>query len=259
MLTRDINHLGLWCCAMSWILRHEMTIVSAVQFLVTWSIKMQCEHYVNFCGIFRYCKNSPLSLHNRKLSQVITAHFVYHCTVCPELHIFERCAIPLRTDRQSSRCVNGYIKAIEQRTVIHGDRYTYRWSRQHSVTRYKFKKKNKQTSTARKLRRRCPLWMRNVYTGIEIHHSSTHPGDRCPWARISYKEPVHVYSNRLSESPTIRKHSYCYVIYISRLTLRNFTTYRNIAEMFKSLTRMQQHYTQTSDRQTDDIRTRLMP
>ena len=78
-----------------------------------------------------------------------------------------------------------------------------------------------------------------------------HPGDRCPWARISYKEPVHVYSNRLSESPTIRKHSYCYVIYISRLTLRNFTTYRNIAEMFKSLTRMQQHYTQTSDRHAD--------
>ena len=150
MLTRDINHLGLWCCAMSWILRHEMTIVSAVQFLVTWSIKMQCEHYVNFCCIFRYCKNSPLSLHNRKLSQVITAHFVYHCTVCPELHIFERCAIPFRTDRQSqsSRCVNGYIKAIEQRTVIHGDRYTYRWSRQHSVTRYKFFKKQTDLDSA---------------------------------------------------------------------------------------------------------------
>ena len=64
MLTRDINHLGLWCCAMSWILRHEMTIVSAVQFLVTWSIKMQCEHYVNFCCIFRYCKTA-----------------LYHCTI----------------------------------------------------------------------------------------------------------------------------------------------------------------------------------
>ena len=61
---------------MSWILRHDMRIVSSVQFLVTRSIVLQCEHLgkvivffvATYFWYFCHCTNSPLSLHNRKLS-----------------------------------------------------------------------------------------------------------------------------------------------------------------------------------------------
>jgi len=73
------------CCAMSWILRHDMRIVSSVQFLVTRSIVMQCEHLdklivffvATYSWYFCHCTNSPITAQSR----VITAHFVYHCTV----------------------------------------------------------------------------------------------------------------------------------------------------------------------------------
>jgi len=72
---------------MSWILRHDMRIVSSVQFLVTRSIVMQCEKCSakTYC-IFRcYLFLIFLSLHKQLFitaqSRVITAHFVYHCTV----------------------------------------------------------------------------------------------------------------------------------------------------------------------------------
>jgi len=68
--------ISRYCCAMSWILRHDMRIVSSVQFLVTRSIVMQCEHLgklivlfvATYSWYFCHCTNSSLSLHNRELS-----------------------------------------------------------------------------------------------------------------------------------------------------------------------------------------------
>ena len=59
---------------MSWILHHDMTIVSSVQFLVTRSIEMQCEHLGKYYCIFRCYLIIP--------DNFVTAHTAfYHCTI----------------------------------------------------------------------------------------------------------------------------------------------------------------------------------